>query len=177
MRTLPDDTMPAIDAGLAGGGDWHIADEQPQMLALLVFYHGLQCPICRKWLGTLERLLPEFERRGVSAIALSTDTRARAEQAKRDWGLANLRIGYGVEPEDARKAGVYISEGRGAHPGTGIEEMTLFTEPAVLAIKPDGLLYMAWTQSGPHARPHFSELLSAIEGALLDGLPPPRGAA
>ncbi|HXZ53780.1 MAG TPA: redoxin domain-containing protein, partial [Burkholderiales bacterium] len=92
MRTLPDDTMPAIDAQLAGGGGWHIADEQPQMLALLVFYRGLQCPICRKWLRDLERLLPEFERRGVSVIALSTDTRARAERAKRDWGLAGLRV-------------------------------------------------------------------------------------
>jgi len=176
MRTLPDDTMPAIDAQLAGGGSWHIAEEQPQMLTLLVFYRGLQCPICRKWLGDLERLLPEFERRGVSVIALSTDTRSRAEQAKREWGLANLRVGYGVEPEDARKAGVYISEGRGVAK-SGIEEMTLFTEPAVLAVKPDGMLYMAWTQSGPHARPHFSEVLSAIEGALLAGLPAPRGSA
>jgi len=177
MRTLPDDTMPAIDAELAGGGSWHIADEHPQMLTLLVFYRGLQCPICRKWLRELERVLPEFERRGVSVIALSTDTRERAERAKLDWGLASLRVGYGVEPEDARKAGVYLSEGRGAHPGTGIEEMTLFTEPAVLAVKPDGMLYMAWTQSGPHAHPHMSELLSAVEGALLDGLPAPRGSA
>lgn len=176
MRTLPDDTMPAIDAELAGGGSWHLADEHPQMLTLLVFYRGLQCPICRKWLGELERLLPEFERRGVSVIALSTDTRGRADQAKRDWGLANLRIGCGVEPEDARKAGVYISEGRGVAK-SGIEEMTLFTEPAVLAVKPDGMLYMAWTQSGPHARPHMSEVLSALEGALLAGLPAPRGSA
>jgi peroxiredoxin len=176
MRTLPDGTMPAIDAQLVGGGNWHIAEEKPQMLALLVFYRGLQCPICRKWLGDLERLLPEFERHGVSVIALSTDTRARAEQTKRDWGLANLRIGYGVEPEDARKAGVYISEGRGTA-RSGIEEMTLFTEPAVLAVKPDGILYLAWAQSGPHARPHMSEVLSAIETALLGGLPAPRGSA
>jgi len=177
MRTLPDDTMPAIDAELAGGGNWHIAQEQPENLALLVFYCGLQCPICRKWLGELERLLPEFERLGVSAIALSTDTRERAERAKREWGLARLRVGYGVEPEDARKAGVYISEGAGASAPVGIEEMTLLTEPAVLAVKPDGMLYMAWTQSGPHARPHMGEVLSAIEGALAHGLPPPRGAA
>jgi len=176
MRTLPDDTMPAIDAELAGGGNWHIAQEQPENLSLLVFYCGLQCPICRKWLGELERLLPQFERLGVSAIALSTDTRERAERTKREWDLTNLRIGYGVEPEDARKAGVYLSEGGGTTP-SGFEEMTLYTEPAVLAVKPDGTLYMAWTQSGPHARPHMGEVLSAIEGALAHGLPPPRGSA
>src|SRR2546430_10514449 len=49
MRTVPDDTMPAFEAGLVGGRSWRLAEEHPSKLALLVFYHGLHCPICRKW--------------------------------------------------------------------------------------------------------------------------------
>src|SRR5437016_5404484 len=91
MRTVPDDTMPAFEAGLVGGRSWRLAEEHPSKLALLVFYHGLHCPICRKWLGTLERAVPRFTGHGVSVIALSCDTRERAERAKSEWKLAQLR--------------------------------------------------------------------------------------
>jgi peroxiredoxin len=168
MRTLPDDTMPAIEAHLAGGGEWRLAEEHPAKLALLVFYCGRHCPICRRWLGKLERLLPRFVEHGVSVIALSCDGREDAEQAKREWKLGELRVGYGVEPEDARKAGLYLSEDEGRP----------HTEPAIFAVKPEeGTLYASWTQSQPHARPHFSDVLSAVESWLAHGLPPPRGVA
>ncbi len=172
MRTNPDDTMPAIEAELAGGGTWRLADEHPAKLSLLVFYRGLHCPICRVWLGELDRLVPEFTARGVSAIALSCDSRERGERAKEQWELERLRVGYGVEPEDARKAGLYISEGRGK------DEPQLFTEPAVLLVKPgDGTLYAAWVQSQPRARPRFEDILDTADTLIARGLPAPRGSA
>ncbi len=177
MRTNPTDTMPALEAGLAGGGTWRLASEHAQVLELIVFYRGLHCPICHNWLVDLHQLLPEFERRGVAVIALSCDPRERAEQAKKEWLLPNLRVGYAIEHEDARKAGVYLSEGRGPNPSTGIVETRVFTEPGILAVKPDGTLYAAWLQSGPYARPHFAEVLTAIDNMIGRGLPPPRGAA
>jgi len=105
-------------------------------------------------------------------LALSCDARERGERAKDQWGLENLRVGYGIEPEDARKAGLYISEGRGK------DEPQLFTEPAVLLVKPgDGTLYAAWVQSQPRARPHFEEVLAAADKLIERGLPAPRGSA
>lgn len=168
MRTVPEDTMPAIEAHLVGGGEWRLAEEHPAKLALLVFYCGRHCPICRRWLGKLERLVPRFGELGVGVIALSCDRREDAERAKREWKLQELRVGYGVEPEDARKAGLYLTEENGH----------LLTEPGIIAVKPeDGTLYAAWAQSQPHARPHFADVLSAVEGLLARDLPPPRGAA
>ena len=73
MRVIPGDTMPAIDARLAGGGRWALAREKPAKLSLLAFYRGIFCPICRTWLADLDRLAPQFEKRGVSVIALSCD--------------------------------------------------------------------------------------------------------
>jgi peroxiredoxin len=169
MRTLPDDTMPAIEAHLAGGGEWRLAEEHPAKLALLVFYCGQHCPICRRWLGKLERLLPRFTEHGVSVIALSCDDREAAERARREWKLDALRIGYGIEPEDARKAGLYISED---------DKGALRVEPAILVVKPEeGTLYAAWVQSQQHARPHFPEVLAAVESMLAHGMPRPRGGA
>jgi len=169
MRTVPEDTMPGFEAGLVGGRAWRLAEEHPSKLALLAFYRGVHCPICRRWLGELEPLVPRFTERGVSVIALSCDTRERAERAKREWRLDELRVGYGVNPDDARKAGLYLTEGADHH---------LSTEPAILAVKPeDGTLYAAWVQSSTHARPHFAEVLSAVESMLAKDLPRPPGAA
>jgi peroxiredoxin len=177
MRVIPTDTMPALDARLVGGGRWALAAEKPEKLALLAFYRGVFCPACRVWIAELDRLVPEFERRGVSVIALSCDRKDAAEKAVKDWGLKNLRVGYKLDPEDARKAGLYISEGRGTDPVTGEKEPMLFTEPGVMLVMPEGELYAAWTQSTPHARPRLAEILGAVERFLAANLPGPRGSA
>jgi len=177
MRVIPTDTMPALDAELVGGGTWHLAGEKPEKLSLVVFYRGLFCPVCRTWVADLDRLEPEFEKRGVPVIALSCDPRERAEKAVNDWGLKNLRVGYAVDPEDARRAGLYISEGRGVNPVSNTEEPMLFSEPGVFAVQPDGTLYAAWIQSTPYARPQLGQILSAVENFISRNLPDPRGAA
>jgi len=178
MRVIPGDTLPAIDAQLAGGGgSWALSREKPEKLALLAFYRGAFCPICRVWLGDLDRLVPEFEKRGVSVIALSCDAKEPAEKSVADWGLKNLRVGYELEVEAARKAGLYISEGRGLNPGSGLKEPMLFAEPALLLVKPGGELYAAWIQSVPYARVHIAEILTAVDNFLARNLAKPRGSA
>ncbi len=184
MRVIPGETMPALDArlvnagGAAGAGArWSLAQEKPAKLALVAFYRGGFCPICRVWLGELDRLAPEFEKRGVSVIALSADRREGAERTVEDWELKRLRLGYKLDVEDARKAGVYISQGRGKNPVTGLREPVLFTEPAMLLVRPDGTLYAAWIQSTPYARPHVAEVLTAIDNLVAQGLKAPRGSA
>ena len=181
MRVIPGDTMPAIDArlagGTAGGSRWALAREKPEKLSLLAFYRGIFCPLCRLWLADLDRLVPEFEKRGVSVIALSCDRKDGAEKALTDWGLKNLRVGYRLDVEDARRAGLYISEGRGLNPGTGMQEPMLFAEPALLLVRPEGELYAAWIQSTPHARVHIAEILTAVDNYTARDLPEPRGSA
>lgn len=177
MRVIPGDTMPAIDARLVGGGRWALAREKSEKLSLLAFYRGIFCPICRVWLGDLDRLAPEFENRGVSVIALSCDRKDGAEKAVKDWDLKNLRVGYQLAPDDARQAGLYISEGRGINPSTGQKEPMLFAEPALLLVRPEGELYAAWIQSTPYARVHLAEILTAVDNFIAKDLPEPRGSA
>jgi peroxiredoxin len=169
--------MPALAAQLAGGGRWALAEEKPGRLAMLAFYRGSFCPICRTWLNDLQKLVPEFDKRGVSVIALSCDPKDAAEKSVADWGLGKLRVGYGLDPEDARKASLYISEGRGINQGSGVKETRLFAEPAILLVKPGGELYTAWIQSVPYARVHVSEVLAAVDNFIARDLGPPRGSA
>jgi peroxiredoxin len=169
--------MPAIDARLAGGGRWALAREMPATLSLLAFYRGIFCPVCRTWLADLDRLVAQFEKRGVSVIALSCDRKDGAERAIADWGLKNLRVGYKLDVEDARRAGLYISEGRGLNPSTQLKEPMLFAEPALMLVKPEGELYAAWIQSTPFARVHVAEVLTAVDNFVAKGLPEPRGSA
>ncbi len=167
--------MPAIDARLVGGERWALAREKAEKLALLAFYRGIFCPICRVWLGELDRLVPEFERRGVSVIALTCDKKEGAEKAVAEWGLKNLRVGYRLDVEDARRAGLYISVGRGLNLVTNAKEPMLFAEPALLLVRPEGELYAAWIQSTPYARVHIAEVLTAVDKFTAKNLSEPRG--
>jgi hypothetical protein len=82
----------------------------------------------------------------------------------------SLRFGYDLSLATAREWGLYTSKGRG-QTSIGIEEPAVFSEPAVYLVRPDGSLYYGAVQTMPFARPHFDELLSAIDFAVAKDYP------
>lgn len=167
---LPRKPVPQLRVPLAGGGTFDLAAEKPANFSLVVFYRGLHCPICKTQLKDLESKLTEFEQRGVTAVTISSDVAARAEAAKTEWGLSDLRVGYGLSLAHARQWGLYISASRGAT-STGHEEPKMFSEPALYLVRPDGTLYFGSVQTMPFARPHFSEILGALDFVLKNDYP------
>jgi len=135
-----------------------------------VFYRGLHCPICKTQLRELESKLEEFDKRGVAVVAVSSDTKDRAMQTRDAWGLTWLRIGYGLDLAAARRWGLFISSGRGMT-SAGVEEPAHFSEPALYLIRPDGTLYFGSVQTMPFARPHFTDILAAIDYVLKNNYP------
>ncbi|MCP4980492.1 MAG: AhpC/TSA family protein, partial [Gammaproteobacteria bacterium] len=135
-------------------GTWSLAAQSPENFTMVVFYRGLHCPICSKYVGELDKLSGEFAEIGVSILVLSGDERERAEQAKQDWNLNNIAIGYGVSTEQARDWGLHRSTGRGKT-SIGIEEPAEFSEPGLFIVRPDNTLYWAQINTMPFARPHF----------------------
>ena len=75
---MPRERVPALDLSLVGGGRYVLGANPAQRFDLLVFYRGLHCPVCAKYLIELERLAPEFEKRGVRSVAVSSDGPERA---------------------------------------------------------------------------------------------------
>jgi len=167
---LPRQPVPDLQVPVVGGRTYDIRNETPTAFSLIVFYRGLHCPICKTQLKDLDTKIGEFERRGVSVVAISTDVEERAVMTNLDWQLPQLRIGYGLSLPTAREWGLYISRGRGKT-SLGIEEPDLFSEPALYLVRPDGTLFFGSVQTMPFARPHFSDILGAIDYVLKTNYP------
>lgn len=170
MPLKPRQRVPELDFDLVGGGRWSLAAQKPQNFTMVVFYRGLHCPVCRRYTSELNGMAGEFDKRGVSSVIVSTDTKERAEQAKSQWGLPNLAVGYGVSIDKAREWGLYISTSRGVT-SAGIEEPPRFAEPGLFLIRPDATLYWASISTMPFARPRFGEIAQAIDFTLSKNYP------
>lgn len=169
-KLVPRKPVPELRLDLAGGGAWSLADENPENFVLLVFYRGFHCPICRKYLLDVQSRQFDFQRRGVRAIAASTDDRTRAEESKKRWGLDRLDIAYGLSLAQARSWGLYISTSRGPT-SAGVEEPPQFNEPGLFLISPDKTLYYASVQSAPFARSSLADVVQAIDYVLGNDYP------
>ncbi len=167
---FPNQTVPPLRVELAGSGSFDLASEKPPNFTLVVFYRGLHCPICRGQLKDLESKLDEFEKRGVSVVAISTDSKERAGQTMQGWGLSRLRVGYGLDLAVGRRWGLYLSSGH-RKTSAGVDEPALFSEPAIYLVRPDGTLYFGSVQTMPFARPHFSDILTAIDFVVKNNYP------
>ena len=167
---IPRQKVPSLSVPLVGDGTWSLADQMPENFTMVVFYRGLHCPICGKYLKDLDNKLADFAKRGVNVIVLSSDTQDRAETAKKKWALENLDLGYGLDLEKAREWGLYISSSNGVT-SSGFEEPALFSEPGLFLVRPDGTLYFGTVQTMPFARPAFAEILGALDFVIAKNYP------
>ena len=151
-------------------GSWELGARNPERFTMVVVYRGLHCPLCKESLRKLERKLDDFTERGVEIITVSGDSRERAERTRDEWEIRHLGIGYGLTESMAQPWGLYVS--------TAItdKEPDRFFEPGLFLVKPDGVLYAAWIQSVPFARPDFDDVLSVLD-FIEDNDYPARGDA
>ena len=167
---LPRHPVPALQLTLTTGERFVLGASPGNTFDLLVFYRGLHCPICAKYLLELERLAPEFAGRGVQLLAVSSDDEDRTRQMATKVNARSVRFGYGLSLKAARQWGLYISASRGKT-SIGIEEPALFSEPGVFIVRPDGTLYYGAVQTMPFARPPFQDLLGAIDFVVSKDYP------
>ena len=77
---------------------------------MIVFYRGLHCPVCSDFLKQIDNQLKEYKKSNTEVIAISMDNKEKATKAKSTWGIANLKIAFGLSEEKAREWGLYISK-------------------------------------------------------------------
>jgi peroxiredoxin len=165
MPVKPRQPAPVLEVQLIDGSTWRLKDVKPKNFEMIVFYRGLHCPICKTYLSDLEAKLPEFAKRGVDVIAVSTDTRECAGKAKAEWNLTDLRVGCELPLSAARDWDLFVS--RAIRDGEPPE----FNEPGLFLVKPDGTLFFASRGSAPWARPPLDQLLRGIDVAMERNMP------
>lgn len=153
---LPDTPAPELNVDLVGGGSFKLADADPEAFTMVVAYRGKHCPVCKSYNRELDGLLDEFADLGIEVVAVSMDDEERATATVDEWGLDDLRVGYGLTEDAARDWGLYLSTA--AKEG----EPDLFAEPGLFLVRPDGTLYYAAINSMPWGRPDLDELRKAV---------------
>ena len=167
---MPRQKTPGLTVPTLDHGTFDLATEGSERGTVICFYRGLHCPICATYLKELERLTPDFASRGVTTIAISADPADRARGMADKIAATALRIGYGLPLTVAREWGLYISTSRGTT-SIGIEEPALFSEPGLFMVTPEQTLYYGSVQTMPFVRPHFSELVGALDFAISKNYP------
>jgi peroxiredoxin len=166
----PKTKVPELSLNLINDTQWSLHAQRSDTFTMLVFYRGLHCPVCKKYLETLATKLKDFSERGVHLIAISCDSEERAKKTGKEWNIPELPIGYELSVEKAREFGLFISEGiKDSEPDT-------FSEPALFLIRPDSTLYAASIQTMPFARPDLDAILSAIDFVTKEEYPARGGA-
>ncbi len=164
---MPRCPVPPLRLSLAGGGCYDLSADSPPLFSMIVFYRGLHCQQCQAYLGELEKMLPEFDKRGISSVAISCDEKERGEGAKAQWSLQNTRIGYDLSPRAARDWGLFLTEGRPR--AQGLSEPPICCEPALYLIGPDKTLWFSAVQNMAFARPRFSDVIEGFEFLFARG--------
>lgn len=164
MVIKPRTKTPDLSISLVNNTHWTLSDQHPENFTLLVVYRGKHCPICKKYLQTIQKHLNAFTEKGVNVIAISSDSEKRAKATYDEWNVNDLPIGYNFPVAEAREWGLYISKGIK-------EEPSEFIEPALFIIRPDQTLYASSIQTMPFARPEIEVLLKSIDFILKEEYP------
>lgn len=167
---IPRQKTPNLTLPTLTGGAFDLSAEASERGTVICFYRGLHCPICAKYLQELASRVAAFAERGVSCIAVSSDGEERTRAMADKIDASELRFGYDLPLDVARAWGLYISTSRGKT-SIGIEEPALFSEPGLFMVSPDQSLYYGSVQTMPFVRPHFSELVGALDFAIANNYP------
>ncbi|HKF71259.1 MAG TPA: redoxin domain-containing protein [Stellaceae bacterium] len=149
--------FPDLHWSKVGGGT--IDPRSAQGWRLLVVYRGKHCPLCKRYLKTLDGLLDDFTAAGVAVMAVSADPqeKAQVDAAEHGW---RFPVGYGLTIDQMRQLGLYISEPRSPQ-----ETDRPFAEPGLFAINPEGNVQIVDVSNAPFARPDLAGVLQGLKFA------------
>ena len=162
-RPIAGAAMPSLTVEKVGGGQVSIGSANDWQAVFV--YRGKHCPLCRRYLAELNDHVDEFSSTGVEVVAVSADTREKAEAEANEEGW-RFPVGYGLTMEQMRKLGVYVSEPRSAE-----ETDRPFAEPGLFVVNPNNRMQIIDISNAPAARPALSILLLGLTFIMKNGLP------
>lgn len=169
---------PAPDALLrdSDGHEVRLEDLVTNGPILLVFYRGGWCPFCNFQIRELTKAYPEFEKRGVTPVAVSVDDVDEAAKTQATYTIPfpvlsdpdlaahrALRVAhYADEAEVAKLRGFGIDIER----SSGRKHHTIAI-PSIFIIDVEGVVRWAHADRDYKVRPSTEQLLAAIDALEL----------
>ena len=153
-KLSPGAPMPLINLPTVEGGEVQIGGEGRWQM--VVVYRGRHCPLCRKYLKTLDSLLEDFGAIGAEIIAVSGDPRERAQEEASEEGW-RFPVACELSQDQMRELGLYISEPRSAQ-----ETDRPFPEPGLFVTNPEGKVHIVDVSNAPFARPDLQGVLNGL---------------
>jgi len=130
-----------------GGNDWQ----------MVVVYRGKHCPICARYLAKLEQLQSKFFDLKVDALAISGDSKEKAEHQVKEGSLT-MPVAYDLSLDQMKTMGLYIS-----YPRSPEETDRPFPEPGLFIVNADGKAQVIDISNAPFARPELEMVLHGLE--------------
>lgn len=160
MAIQPREPVPALSARLAGGGSYTLDPAAARNFTIVVFFRGLHCPVCNRYLNAFQERLDAFAERGAEVVAVSMETPERGEACKADWGLDRLAVCHSVDEATARDWGLHVTRQRED------DEPPAFNEPGLFVIDTKGNLQVGVVNTGPRLRPRPDDVLEFLDMRL-----------
>lgn len=158
--------FPDISIPLVAGGDVSLGGENARdRWTLIVVYRGRHCPLCVKYLNTLEEMKQDFLDSGTDIIALSGDGIEKAREQV-EVGSLTFPIGYDLSVPQMQQMGLYIS-----HPRSPEETDKPFPEPGLFVLRQDGTIQILDISNAPFSRPDLPSILRGIKFGREKGYP------
>lgn len=137
---------------------WDLHDTHIEKFLMIVFYRGIHCPVCKKYLKELSKLSKQFNKKGIlDIIAVSGDTEEKAYSAKEDWKLHNIEVGFDQALSSMKQWRLFISE------SIKDGEPKFFGEPGLFLIDSDHKIFYSAINSMPFGRPRLKDMVKAME--------------
>jgi peroxiredoxin len=156
--------MPQFKLPKVGGGTAEIGGKRDRWQAVVV-YRGLHCPLCKRYLTTLNGLAERFRTVNTDVVAISADPKEKADAEVKELGLG-IDVGYDLSESQMRTLGLYISDPRSPQ-----ETDRRFAEPGVFVVNPEGKAQVIDVSNAPFARPDLESLLNGLKIVQERNLP------
>ncbi|NIA71322.1 AhpC/TSA family protein [Pelagibius litoralis] len=153
----PGQSFPNVSVPALNGGDLDLSQTKgPDDWTLVVVYRGKHCPICTTYLRGLNELVAPLQEIGVTIVAVSADSKARAT-AQMAEVAPTYEVGYDLTVDQMTALGLYISS-----PRLGMDAERPFAEPGLFLIDAGGNLKVLDISNVPFARPDLGAVFSGI---------------
>ena len=95
--------VPELEVNILDNKQWKLSEDTFTNMKLVVFYRGLHCPLCKAYIGELDKIIYEFSQLDIEVIAISGDSQEKAKLTKAKWGLKDITIGYNHSVDSMRQ--------------------------------------------------------------------------